>query len=370
MTDSPVLISELPAAGGALGMLTLNVPKTLNSLTLEMVDLLQGALDRWREDDNIVAIFIRGSGERALCAGGDVHALHASAVETPGGPCVYAETFFSREYRMNYTLYTYPKPIICWGGGIVMGGGLGIMAGCSHRVVTETTRIAMPEITIALFPDVGGSWFLNHMPGSSGRFLALTGVQINGVDACYAGLADRLIRSDLVDGVLERLLAQPWTKDPVRNHDRVREVLREAAASSLDAAPEAQLEPHMPTIARLCDSADIHTLIDNITAMDTDDRWLQRARDGLAHGSPLAALWIDHQLERTRFCSLREVFQSEVLLATRVVRHPEFAEGVRALLIDKDRQPRWAYRESRAVPAEVLQSFFVPPWDTNPLCTL
>lgn len=370
MTDSPVLVSEQPAAGGALGLLTLNVPKTLNSLTLEMVDLLQQALDRWREDDNIVAVFLRGSGERALCAGGDVHALHASAVETPGGPCTYAETFFTREYRMNFTLHTYPKPIICWGSGIVMGGGLGIMAGCSHRVVTETTRIAMPEITIALFPDVGGSWFLNHMPGSSGRFLALTGAHINGVDAQYAGLADRFIRSDQVDGVLERLLAQPWTRDPVRNDDLVREVLREAAAASVESRPEAQLEPHMATIARLCDTADIHALIDNISQIDTEDRWLQRARDGLLHGSPLAALWIDRQLERTRFCSLREVFQAEVLLATRIVRHPEFAEGVRALLIDKDRQPKWTYTESRAVPPEVLDGFFEPPWETNPLFTL
>ena len=171
MSDAPVIVELVACAERQLGRLTLNVPKTLNSLTLPMVDTLQQQLDAWRDDPEIGAILIDGSGEKAFCAGGDVQALHRSATATPGGPCEEAEAFFAREYRMNYTLHTYPKPIICWGHGIVMGGGLGVMAGCSHRVVTEATRIAMPEITIALFPDVGGSWFLNHMPGKSGNSL-------------------------------------------------------------------------------------------------------------------------------------------------------------------------------------------------------
>ena len=166
---SVVLFEELTAASGKVGRVTLNIEATLNSLTLEMVDLLQAQLDAWADDDAIAAIFIEGAGEKAFCAGGDVQALHASSVGTPGGPCEYAETFFTREYRLDYTLHTYAKPIICWGHGIVMGGGLGVMAACSHRVVTERTRIAMPEVTIALFPDVGGSWFLNHMPRPSWR---------------------------------------------------------------------------------------------------------------------------------------------------------------------------------------------------------
>jgi enoyl-CoA hydratase/carnithine racemase len=368
--DSPVIVSEQPAAHGALGMLTLNVPKSLNSLTLEMVDLIQSALDRWRDDDKIVAVFIAGAGEKAFCAGGDVQALHASAVKTPGGPCEYAEAFFTREYRMNYTLHSYPKPIICWGHGIVMGGGLGVMAGCSHRVVTESTRIAMPEITIALFPDVGGSWFLNHMPGSAGRFLALTGASLNATDAIYLGLADRFLRSEQCDAVLERLLAQPWETGPATNRALVRHVLREAEQACGTAMPAPQVEPHMATIRALCDGDDIHEVIDNIRAVDTEDKWLARARDGLAHGSKLAALWIDRQLWETRHSSLREVFQAEILLATRVVRHPEFAEGVRALLIDKDRKPAWSYAASRDVPAEVLDRFFHPPWPENPLADL
>ena len=370
MADSPIEFSELPALSGRVGRVTLNVPATLNSLTLEMVDLLQQQLDRWRDDPGLAAVVIDGAGDKAFCAGGDVQALHASAVATPGGPCDYAESFFTREYRMNYHLHTYPKPLLCWGHGIVMGGGLGVMAGCSERVVTEATRIAMPEVTIALFPDVGGSWFLNRMPGRTGHFLALTGASINAADAIFAGLADRFIRSDLRDAVVAGLLQQDWSTDTAANRGLLKHVLRPFTRESAEALPAGQIQPHLPVIAELCDGDDVHQVIDAITALETDDRWLARAADGLRHGSPLAALWIERQLWETRHASLKEIFQAEIQLATRIVRHPEFAEGVRALLIDKDRTPAWQYRESRAVPTEVLDQFFEAPWDENPLADL
>ncbi|CAA0116349.1 Enoyl-CoA-hydratase [Halioglobus japonicus] len=370
MSEAPILFEELSAGARKLGRVTLNVAATLNSLNLEMVDLLQAQLDAWRDDDSIAAIFIEGAGEKAFCAGGDVQALHKSAVATPGGPCEYAETFFAREYRMNYTLHTYAKPIICWGHGIVMGGGLGVMAGCSHRVVTEKTRIAMPEVTIALFPDVGGTWFLNHMPGETGQFLALTGASINAADAIYTGIADRFIASDCKADVLESLLQQHWESAPARNHSLVRHVLRPFAEQSEAQCPEGQVEPHLGVINALCDGDDIHEIIDNIVSLQTEDSWLAKAGASLAHGSPLAALWIARQLREMRLASLKECFLSEIRLATNIVRHPEFAEGVRALLIDKDRNPSWQYRASRDVPAEVLDGFFSAPWDENPLADL
>ncbi len=367
---SVVLFEEVPCAAGKLGRVTLNVEATLNSLTLEMVDLLQEHLEQWRHDDTVAAVFIEGSGSKAFCAGGDVQALHASAVATPGGPCEYAETFFAREYRMNYTLHTYPKPIICWGHGIVMGGGLGVMAACSHRVVTEKTRIAMPEITIALFPDVGGSWFLNHMPGSAGTFLALTGASINAADAIYTGIADRFIASEHKDGVIAQLLELEWQQTPERNHALVRHVLRPFAQQSIGAWPAGQVEPHIATVNALCDGDDVHEIIDNIIGQTTEDPWLSKARDSLAHGSSLAARWIYQQLWETRHASLREVFLSELQLVTNIVRHPEFAEGVRALLIDKDRTPAWQYPDSRAVTNEALSPFFTAPWAENPLASM
>lgn len=370
MSETPVIFAELPAASGKLGRVTLNVAATLNSLTLEMVDLLQAQLDAWRDDDDIAAIFIDGAGEKAFCAGGDVQALYRSAIATPGGPCEYAENFFAREYRMNYNLHTYPKPIICWGHGIVMGGGLGVMAGCSHRVVTEKTRIAMPEVTIALFPDVGGTWFLNHMPGRAGLFLALTGASINATDAIYTGIADRFIASEHKSAVLENLLQQRWESTAATNHALVRHVLRPFAGLSHAHTPAAQVEPHLATINTLCDGDDAHAIIDNIVSLQTDDTWLAKGSESLAHGSPLAALWISRQLREMRLASLRECFQSEILLVTNIVRHPEFTEGVRALLIDKDRNPAWQYPVSRAVPPAVLDSFFSAPWDSNPLADL
>jgi enoyl-CoA hydratase/carnithine racemase len=370
MSESPILFEELPATTGKIGRVTLNVAATLNSLTLEMVDLLQERLDIWNDDDSIAAVFIEGAGEKAFCAGGDVQALHQSAVATPGGPCDYAENFFAREYRLNYTLHTYSKPLVCWGHGIVMGGGLGVMAGCSHRVVTEKTRIAMPEVTIALFPDVGGTWFLNHMPGSSGQFLALTGASINAADAIYTGIADRFISSEYKSDVLESLLGQNWGSDGAANHALVRHVLRPFAEQSIGQCPGGQVEPHLGSINTLCDGDDIHEIIDNIVSLATQDPWLSKAGESLAHGSSLAALWISRQLTEMRHASLKEVFQSEIRLATHIVRHPEFAEGVRALLIDKDRNPAWQYSASRDVPAEVLAEFFTEPWDSNPLADL
>lgn len=370
MSEVAVIFEELTAGSGKVGRVTLNVPATLNSLTLQMVDLLQEKLDAWREDESIAAVFIEGSGEKAFCAGGDVQALHQSALATPGGPCDYAENFFAREYRMNYTLHTYSKPLVCWGHGIVMGGGLGVMAGCSHRVVTEKTRIAMPEVTIALFPDVGGTWFLNHMPGNSGQFLALTGASINAADAIYTGLADRFISSERKTEVLEQLLRQNWGAAPANNHALVRHVLRSFAEQSVGQCPGGQVEPHLGSINTLCDGDDIHEIIHNIVSQPTKDPWLSKAGESLAHGSPLAALWISRQLWEMRHASLKEVFQSEIRLATNIVRHPEFAEGVRALLIDKDRNPAWQYRTSREVPEHVLADFFSAPWDDNPLADL
>ena len=149
MSAAPILFEELSCGDRVLMRVTLNVPATLNSLTLEMVDQLQAKLDLWRNDESVAAIFLEGSGEKAFCAGGDVQALYDSVLATPGGPCEYAENFFQREYRLDYTLHTYAKPIICWGHGIVMGGGLGVMAGCSHRVVTDLVVHPLPRLSLA-----------------------------------------------------------------------------------------------------------------------------------------------------------------------------------------------------------------------------
>ncbi|MGB5325328.1 MAG: enoyl-CoA hydratase/isomerase family protein [Pseudomonadales bacterium] len=361
-----VLTATIEAAGGKrIGRATLHAPGTLNSLTTAMVEQLLQCLQQWESDDRIACIVIDGSGEKAFCAGGDVQMLRQSSLQNPGGPCCEAEAFFASEYRMNYALHSCKKPVLVWGDGIVMGGGLGILAGGSHRVVTETSRFAMPEITIALFPDVGGSFFLNLMPGKTGRFLALTGASFNATDALYTGLADYFVARDAFDTLLEVL-----GNTAELNAGNIANLLQDLAAQSTVSMPEGNIERHREIMDQFCAAERLHEVYAAITQWQGDDKWLAKARDGLAQGSPLAALWIDGQLQRSVGVPLADVFRSELVLATNIVRHSEFAEGVRALLVDKDRKPQWQYTSIDDVPGNLIDSFFEPPWPENPLADL
>jgi len=371
MTEAAVLFEERAShAGKYIGIATLNSEKTLNSLTHDMVQLLLDKLQQWKADQAIACVFIRGAGEKALCAGGDVQQLYQSATDQPGGPCKKAEAFFELEYRMDYLLHVYPKPIVCWGHGVVMGGGLGILAGCSHRIVTERTRMAMPEVTIALFPDVGGSWFLNRMPGRVGLFLALTAAQMNGPDCIYTGIADRFIASTQLESLVDALTGLEWDADRDRHGEQITGLLRGFEASSQDLKPVGNVAEHFDIIQDLTDRDNFYQIVDAITSLETDDQWLQRASAGLAHGSPISASNIYQALEKTLHMSLAEVFQFELMLATNIVRHPEFAEGVRALLIDKDKNPRWQYASVSDVPGQLMASMITPPWANNPLADI
>jgi len=371
MSEAAVLFEKHESgAGKHIGIVTLNSEKTLNALTTNMVQLLSEKLHQWKSDAGIACVFIQGAGPKALCAGGDVQQLYRSAVEQPGGPCVDAEEFFALEYRMNYLLHTYPKPIVCWGHGIVMGGGLGILAGCSHRIVTEKTRMAMPEVTIALYPDVGGSWFLNRMPGRIGLFLALTAAQMNGPDCIYTGIADRFIESSHHDAILSELSSLQWSEDSDEHGRQITGLLRNFEARSADVKPPGNVAEHYDIIQQLTDQDDFYQIVDAITSVETDDPWLQRASAGLAHGSPITASNIYQALNKTLHMSLAEIFQFELMLVTNIVRHPEFAEGVRALLIDKDKNPRWQYASVRDVPKQLMADMITPPWPSNPLANI
>lgn len=367
--SAPVLFDKLAiAAGKQIGVVTLNSEKTLNSLNLEMVDLMLDHLLQWQHDDSIVAVFFQAAGEKAFCAGGDVQALYKSSIEQPGGPCEYAEAFFEREYRLDYLIHTYAKPTIAWGHGIVMGGGLGVFSGCRYRIATEKTRIAMPEVTIALFPDVGGSYFLNHMPGLCGRFLALTAASINGVDGLYSGIANYVISHQHKQSVVDELTSVDWGS--ANCGAAVNQLLLRKQQESAGDMPAGNLEPHQAVIDELCAGDDLNAIAERFAALDTDDKWLQRAKSGFLSGSPLAIRWIFKQLTLCHGLPLNEVFQKEILLVTRIIRHTEFAEGVRALLIDKDNQPNWQFKELSAVTDETVERFFSAPWPNNPLADL
>lgn len=372
----PVIFEELDSANGkAIGVITLSVEKTLNSLTLPMVELMLQQLQEWQHNSRIAAVWLQGAGEKALCAGGDVQELYRSATKTPGGPCVEAETFFEQEYRLDYLLHVYPKPVVCWGHGIVMGGGLGLFAGSSHALVTEKTRIAMPEITIALYPDVGGSWFLNRMPGKCGLFVALTAAPLNAADAMYAGLARYFADSSRKQELLSALQALHWQDSDEKNHQLLSGCLDELTPGKA-VNPEdgrelpGNLAEHRALIDQVCAGDSLAKVVDAILAIESENPWLQKAQANLAHGSPIAANTIWQQLRRGSGLSLEEVFAFELMISTNVVRHPEFAEGVRALLIDKDKSPRWQYERVDQVPEALTTQFFTPPWEHNPLADL
>ncbi len=366
MSEPVVIFKELAAVNDSkIGCITLNIPGTLNSLTIECVELLLDTLQRWEDDKSIACVFITGSGEKAFCAGGDVRALYESSIGSPGGPCIEAENFFAREYRMNYLLHRYNKPVVVWGDGIVMGGGLGIFAGGSHRVVTETSRFAMPEVTIALFPDVGGSYFLNRMPGAIGRFLALTGASFNAADAIFSGIANKFITRDMRDSVLIAL-----SENACSNNDEVTEILAEFTDRSKSLLPVANVEPHLEIIDTLVGDLAIEQVIEKFAGLETDDKWLLKSKSNISHSSALSILLIDEQLHQCQDLSLVECFRRELILATNIMWHPEFAEGVRALLIDKDQNPQWKYKTIDDISREFLESFFVEPWKDHPLADL
>ena len=366
-----VKIEERDCPGGMkLGVITLDAPKSLHALNLDMIRAIDGALLRWMDDASIACVVLQSSTDKAFCAGGDVRSLRTAVAEQPGVvPNPQALAFFAEEYRLDHRIHTYAKPLLVWGGGIVMGGGLGLMAGASHRVVTETTRIAMPEITIGLFPDVGGSWFLGRMPGRSGLFLGLTGAPMNAADALFAGLGDYFLQQDAREPVLDALAQASWQADPQANRQQLDRLLRGFAAPA-SLLPVSEVRANFDAIASLTQAPTLQEVVAAIAAYAGDSAWLQKAAHSLAKGAPSSAALVWTMRERTRHLSLAQVFQLELIVAVQCCAHPDFAEGVRALLIDKDGAPQWQPASLGELGERYLNEYFQAPWTTHPLADL
>jgi enoyl-CoA hydratase/carnithine racemase len=363
--QAPVRFEERAAGAGVrVAIATLDAPKSLHALTLDMIRLLDDALQRWAADPSIACVVLQSCTDKAFCAGGDVRGLRQAIVAQAGVvPNPAAQAFFSEEYRLDHRIHSYPKPVLVWGGGIVMGGGLGLMAGASHRVVTETTRIAMPEISIGLFPDVGGSWFLPRMPGRCGLFLGLTGAPLNAGDALFTRLADYFIPQQERANVLDALCQADWAAraDAGVTLDLV---LRDFAGAA-DVLPVSEVQTHFDTIQAMTASRELAGIVAAIVAYDGDAAWLQRAATTLAGGSPFSAALAWALWNRARHLGLADVFRLELIVALRCCAYPDFSEGVRALLIDKDNTPRW-----QPPVAQDIAQCFEAPWQRNPLADL
>ncbi|MDR2852083.1 MAG: enoyl-CoA hydratase/isomerase family protein [Burkholderiaceae bacterium] len=340
MPDSSILFHEIPAAGGRrFGVATLNAPASLNALSTAMIRLLAPQLTQWACDTGIAGVLLDARSEKAFCAGGDLRQLFPTLRACGSGHNPDAEAFFREEYILDHQIHTYPKPLLCWGHGIVMGGGVGLMVGASHRVVTPASRMAMPEINVGLYPDVGGSWFLRRAPGRTGLFLALTAAQINAADALFAGLADVIVAHERKAQVIEAIAQTPWTGQAAQDRATLSRLLAQAGQGA--PIPISKLRTHFDTIETLLAGDDLLDIAHRLRAFKSDDPWLQGAADAFIKGAPSSiaigfTLW-----QRVLRMSLAEVFRLEYWASLGFCAHHDFAEGVRALLVDKDRNPRW-----------------------------
>lgn len=342
MSEPTVLFDTLPTASGhRFGRATLNAPASLNALSLPMVDLLHPQLQAWAQDPSIAGVLLDAAGDKAFCAGGDVVGLcQAIRALPPGQVPPEARAFFEREYRLDHTIHTYPKPIVCWGHGFVMGGGIGLMAGASHRVVTPRSRLAMPEISIGLYPDVGGSWLLSRLPGKTGAFLALTGAHLNAADALFAGLADFLCPHEAHADLLSGIAAAFWRGEQAGDAAQLSHLLERLGAAS--EPPTSVLRTHFDRINATIGHDGLDGLAPRLAALAQDaDPWLAQAGVTFAKGSPTSAVLGLEMQRRARHLSLADAFRLELQASVGCCAHSDFAEGVRALLVDKDKAPRW-----------------------------
>ena len=373
--DSSVIFEERDAGNGyCVAFALLNAERALNALSRPMIDSLQAQLDAWARRDDIVCVVLHGAGEKAFCAGGDVIGLYKAMTSTGDAPSPDAEAFFAHEYRLDHSIHRYPKPVLCWGNGTVMGGGLGVMAGASHRVVTERSKIAMPEITIGLFPDVGASWFLGRMPQRIGLFLGLTTTPMQPGDALWLGLADYRVDSGKREAVFASLTELDWQGERAADDAVLARALRdfEDAEASDKARRESALFAHQHTIARLTDTATVAEFQKRLTAQAGTDDWFAHGAKAIAGASPLSLAVVHRQLASDPKLSIEQVFQRELAMAIACTRRPDFAEGIRALLVDKDKKPQWSPATLDAVEEQQIAAHFALPDDyaQHPLADL
>lgn len=370
MSEAPVLFNTIELQHGQLlGHAQLNLPKALNALNLDMVRLLTEQLQQWQDDESITAVVLSGAGDKAFCAGGDVVSLYNAMKAEPGKTPDSVETFFTEEYQLDHLIHTYKKPIVVWGSGFIMGGGIGLFAGASHKVVTETSRLAMPEITIGLFPDVGGSYFLNTLKDNMGLFLGLTGVQINAADAMLIGMADHAVADLSVDDFMQQLAASELNDTRYAIDD----LLAKLTLNAAEKLPPSNIAKYQQEIEALMANASLADIVNGITKwLESEEKWLNRAAKTLLNGSPVTQRLVWEQLQRGKELSLADCFRMELIMACRCASAGEFQEGVRALLIDKDGDPNWLYPAQENVPDEFIDSFFAGPWtnETHPLAKL
>jgi enoyl-CoA hydratase len=328
---------------GRAGRITLNRPKALNALTYGMVGPITDALATWANDTAVELVLLDGAGERGLCAGGDVRTLYESRSTGSG----LARTFWRDEYRLNASITRYLKPFVAIQDGIVMGGGIGLSSHASHRVVTERSQLAMPETGIGLIPDVGGTWLLANAPGETGVYLGLTGESMRAADAIYARFSDAFVPSTQLPALIARLV------DP--RGGPVGEAIRGFA----EYPGSGDLARRRGAIDAAFASAEVERI--HMALAEVAEEWAAKVRAGLGQKSPKSLKLTLAAIRQARgLASLEETLKVEYRLTVRLFEDGEFPEGVRALLVDKDRKPRWSPPQLGEVSDELVAHYLAP----------
>ncbi|NRA72564.1 MAG: enoyl-CoA hydratase/isomerase family protein [Gammaproteobacteria bacterium] len=346
--------------GKKLIQATLNSEKSLNALSQPMIESLLTHLNLWQDDDSVVAILLDSVGDKAFCAGGDIVELYHAMAQQPNQSVHYVEQFFTMEYSLDYLIHTYSKPIIVWGNGFVMGGGLGLMAGASHRVVTERSRVAMPEVSIGLYPDVGATYFLNNMPDRLGLFLGLTAAQMNASDCLKVKLADHFLLHQQKQQLISAIVGATFDCDPAL---KISELIEIIAKESISELPQGNIESHQELLNEVLSGQTLLEVVNAIKSLRTEDKWLSKAQSSLNRGSAISACILERQLLVGQKLSLKECFELELSLSVRCGELGEFREGVRALLIEKDNKPQWIFEHVNDVDSAVIEQLFNPIWN-------
>jgi enoyl-CoA hydratase len=343
---------------GALGLVTLERTKALNALDLGMIRAIRPQLDTWASDPAVKAVVIRGAGGKAFCAGGDVRAVALSMGKPlPEGEEPLSRAYFREEYALNHCIHHYEKPFIALVDGISMGGGLGLSIHGSHRVVTERLVFSMPETAIGLFPDVGGGWFLPRFPGEVGTYLALTGARGTAADAMWVGYGTQHVEHTKLDALLEALVKADWSAEAPR------EVATRVLSSFATDAGPAPLRGLQEAIDRCFQADRVESILEALAAEGTE--WAETTRATLARMSPTSLKVTLRQLRRCRALPYTEVAALEYRLSQHVTALPDFREGIRAVLVDKDQRPRWDPATLAEVRDEAVEACFAPLGDAE-----
>ncbi len=334
----------LSKVDGYAGVITLNRPKALNALSLSMIREITRLLMEWKDDPDVRTIIIQSSSGKAFCAGGDVRSVYEARLK---GDEDYMVAIFQEEYLLNFMIHMYPKPYIALIDGIAMGGGMGISIHGSHRIVTERSVLAMPEVNIGFFPDVGASYFLNRCPGEIGTFLGVLGESITAEDALYTGLATHRLASLEIPGIYQALTE-------AQSSAEVDDILQDAAGGQSDCF----LQTHRNLIDRCFGFNTVEEIFEALQQESNPivREWLK----GSLKKSPTSLKLALALLRRTKGMGLREILALDFQVSRHCVEAPDFFEGIRAVLIDKDQNPSWNSTNLSDVTPEMIEGYFKP----------